>query len=175
VGYIQPHKDSQFAEFNQTVFDICRLFYPNITEETASNYITRSWTNRHLRTGQTTEHRHEGVELVFSCYLTVPEHSGNFELYYNGEWHTIPVATNDILVFPGNIIHRTQVSQSDEPRIVVTLNITESLQTSIANVQSIMGKNEPPDVDLLHREFVNMVGRIADNAARIEMQLLEME
>ena len=176
VGYIQPHLDPKFSEFTETLLEICSLFYSNITKESAGKYITRSWTNRHLRTGQTAEHRHEGVELVLSCYIRVPKDSGNFELYYNGDWHTVPVATNDILVFSGNLLHRTEASCSDLPRIVVTLNITENLQASIANVEQIYkDTGGQPDPQILHREFVNMIGRIADNAARVEVKLLEME
>ena len=62
------------------------------------------------------------------------------------------------------------------PRIVVTLNITESLHKSIGVAEQIYrDTGGQPDPQLLHREFINMVGRIADNAARVEVKLLEME
>jgi hypothetical protein len=173
VGYLQPHTLPEFKNFFPFLKEIYRLFYPEQTDP--EGCITRSWTNRHLRTGQTTEHRHEGVELVLSCYLNVPENSGAFEFYYNGQWHTVPVQSNDVLIFSGTLLHRTEVSQSDLPRIVVTMNITESLRSSqyLENLRT--DPNQQPNVDELHREFVNLVGRISDAAARIEVQLLEME
>lgn len=176
VGYIEPHKDSKFFPFYSFIYQNCLPFYPVITEDTAKYYITRSWANRHLRTGKTAEHRHEGVELVFSCYVTVPKHSGAFELYYNGQWHAIPVETNDVLIFPGNLIHRTEISLSDLPRIVITLNITQNLHMSIQRVEEIYKTAQgQPAIEDLHKEFINMVGRIADCAARIETQLIGME
>tara|TARA_B100000035_G_scaffold158755_1_gene135344 strand:- start:2274 stop:2894 length:621 start_codon:yes stop_codon:yes gene_type:complete len=96
----------------------------------------RSWVNVHKRSGRTMEHYHNGAPMVVSCYLKVPEGSGHFEyrdpLEYHrwgtpGEpqidlWNEVPVETNDILVFPGWLKHRTQVNRVDDDRVCLTLN-----------------------------------------------------
>ena len=104
-----------------------------------SNKITkpvRSWVNVHKKTGKTMEHYHNQCPMVVSCYLKAPKKSGNFEyrdpLEYHrwgspGEpqislWREVEVETNDIIVFPGWVKHRTQVNQSDEDRVCLTIN-----------------------------------------------------
>ena len=96
----------------------------------------RSWVNVHKRSGRTVEHYHNGTPLVVSCYLKVPEGSGSFEyrdpLEYHrwgtpGEpqidlWNEVTVETNDILIFPGWLKHRTQVNRVDDDRVCLTLN-----------------------------------------------------
>ena len=96
----------------------------------------RSWVNVHKRSGRTLEHYHNGTPLVVSCYLKVPEGSGAFEyrdpLEYHrwgtpGEpqidlWNEVPIKTNDILIFPGWLKHRTQVNRVDEDRVCLTFN-----------------------------------------------------
>ena len=82
------------------------------------------------------EHYHNQCPMVVSCYLKAPNKSGNFEyrdpLEYHrwgspGEpqmslWKEIKVETNDIIVFPGWLKHRTQVNQTDEDRVCLTIN-----------------------------------------------------
>ena len=104
-----------------------------------SNKITkpvRSWVNVHKKTGKTMEHYHNQCPMVVSCYLKAPNKSGNFEyrdpLEYHrwgspGEpqislWREVEVETNDIIVFPGWLKHRTQVNQTDEDRVCLTIN-----------------------------------------------------
>jgi len=95
-----------------------------------------SWVNLHKRGGETLEHYHSPCPLVVSCYLKCPPNSGNFlvrdpfEYHLFGTpsepqeklWTEIPVQTNDILIFPGWLKHKTQPNETDEDRIVLTLN-----------------------------------------------------
>lgn len=99
--------------------------------------VTQSWCNKHTRGGHTLEHVHNFGTFVASCYLSCPENSGNIEFkdpleYHKGAWpvipelsfyHEVPVATNDVLIFPGWLKHRVQPSQSDQERLVMTFNI----------------------------------------------------
>jgi len=170
----QPHSMPQLAGLLDVVFNSCREIYPLMTKANCFDYITRSWMNQHKKTGQTTEHRHEGVELVFSCYVNVPENSGFFELEYDSQWHTIPVKSNDILIFPGRLMHRTQVNNSNESRIVITLNITENLQSSMLTMGRQFEFN-PSDVITLQEHFIKMMTKIVDRSKDIEKQLIGME
>jgi hypothetical protein len=106
--------------------------------EPYEQWVNLSWMNRHWRTGQTAPHKHEGCDLVFSCYLDVPEGSGAFLLKWQDKWWRVPVATGDILVFPGLLEHATEASASDEPRTVMTINASP---TGVG-----WNQLEPPDV-----------------------------
>ena len=74
--------------------------------------------------------------MVLSCYLKAPEGSGGLlvrdplESHRSGYpqesqetiWRLIEVKTNDILVFPGWLQHKTQPNVTDEDRVVLTFN-----------------------------------------------------
>ena len=133
----QPHQWMELEKFQMwlgaKIADIraCYKFVHNYSE------VINSWCNRHYRSGYTEEHTHNFGTFVASCYLKVPENSGNIEFKDPLEYHKgtfpiipettlyseVPVATNDILIFPGWLKHRVQPSLSDEERIVLTFNI----------------------------------------------------
>lgn len=99
-------------------------------------YPRESWVNIHKRGGYTGEHLHSPSPLVISCYLKAPKGSGNFlvrdplEYHRFGTpqepaeniWKEIPVQTNDVLVFPGWLKHKTQPNNTNEDRIVLSVN-----------------------------------------------------
>ena len=103
--------------------------------------IQRSWINCHNKGGYTGEHLHHGINLACACYLKVPDNSGGLQIknplsaydtgepkiedYYHREydWVTIPVKTNDVIFFPGWLLHRTEPNQVDEKRYVMSINI----------------------------------------------------
>ena len=161
---IQPHLMPELNGLFDVVFNACTLFYDNITKIESQQYITQSWMNQHYRTGQTKEHIHGNVEFVISCYVSVPKNSGNFEMFYNNAWHTIPVESNDILIFPGSLLHRTEASNSDNPRIVVTMNITKN--------------NGISDLTLSKEEkinrFLSTMNNLSKTHSNIETTLLNM-
>lgn len=100
-------------------------------------YIYNSWYNSHYRTGETLEHNHSLTNFVVSCYIKVPENSGNIMFrdpmhdfrsmeprsVGSDPWREMEVATGDVLIFPGWLWHKVQPSNSDEERIVWTLNV----------------------------------------------------
>ena len=43
--------------------------------------------------------------------------------YEEYDWETIKVETNDVIFFPGWLVHRTQPNLVDEGRYVMSLNI----------------------------------------------------
>ena len=103
--------------------------------------IERSWINCHNKGGYTGEHLHHGINLACACYLNVPDNSGGLQIknplssydtgepkiedYYHREydWVTIPVKTNDVIFFPGWLLHRTEPNQVDEKRYVMSINV----------------------------------------------------
>ncbi len=99
--------------------------------------VSQSWVNRHLRTGETLEHSHNNSTFVVSCYIKCPPNSGNIEFKDPLEYHKhiypvipelsfykeVPCQTNDVIIFPGWLRHRTQPNLTDQERIVMTFNI----------------------------------------------------
>ena len=96
----------------------------------------RSWVNVHKRSGRTQNiitTVHHLLCLVISRYLKVQVLlSIVIPLEYHrwgtpGEpqidlWNEVNVETNDILIFPGWLKHRTQVNRVDEDRVCMTIN-----------------------------------------------------
>ena len=80
------------------------------------------------------------IPWVIVLYLDVPPNSGNLEvhnpLFYHWEgtkriggsntWTKVPVKTGDVIIFPGWLLHRTEKSATDTPRITINTNITTS-------------------------------------------------
>jgi uncharacterized protein (TIGR02466 family) len=143
-----PHTLSEFREF----YTWLQPYANHIIKKewkllsTLDYVISNSWVNYHLRGGITKEHLHGGAVMVIATYLNVPNNSGYIEFkhpletqkgfYLHEEddglwnWKTIQVKTGDVLMFPGWIRHRTQPSNSDEKRWVLTTNITSQTPNS---------------------------------------------
>jgi uncharacterized protein (TIGR02466 family) len=99
--------------------------------------VLNSWINTHKKTGVTLEHNHNQALFVVTSYLNLPKDSGYIEFrdpleYHKGNtpmdpeetlWKSIPCKTNDVLIFPAWLKHRTQPNNTDEERIVMTWNV----------------------------------------------------
>ena len=87
----------------------------------------------------TLPHDHGSTNVVVSAYVQVPQDSGNlmFEqllrtnwTHYSripegtchDYWKEVSVKTNDVLLFPGWMTHKTQASKSNGDRITFTIN-----------------------------------------------------
>ena len=104
--------------------------------------ISESWMNRHPKGAWTAEHHHQNTMFATTAYLNMPENGGHFmiknpllemkkaeptdQAYWNEEkyWAPVEVETNDVLVFPGWLTHKTQVNESDEDRYILSTNYT---------------------------------------------------
>jgi uncharacterized protein (TIGR02466 family) len=101
--------------------------------------IDECWSNRHVKGSHTDLHSHSLHPLVVSFYLKAPADCGGIvfanpmeyaltHIPYNGKVEektntTIYVNTGDMLIFPGWLRHKTEVSQTDDQRIVITFNL----------------------------------------------------
>jgi uncharacterized protein (TIGR02466 family) len=138
----QPHtwvENKRFVEF-------LNANLPNIQKEfkliNNSLTIANSWMNRHSMGGETLEHSHPGIDLVVSSYLYCPPNSGNLVIrdpleyhrwssYHDASlhkdhaypWIEIPVKTNDVLIFPGWLVHKTEKNSTNIDRYVMTTNL----------------------------------------------------
>jgi len=140
----QPHTWEENRKYNQFL----NANIPFILKEFGLIYqpieISNSWVNKHSRGGETLEHKHQFVDLVVSSYLFCPPGSGNLLIKdpleyhrandlvetsmartqkYQYPWIEVPVQTNELVIFPGWLNHKTEKSESDFDRYVMTYNL----------------------------------------------------
>ncbi len=134
---LQPHTWLELMDFQnwlgsrlETPKDEYQFFDRN-------SKVINSWVNRHRKGGLTLEHSHSYTNFVASCYIKCPPGSGNIEFLNPLEYHLnsfplnpeevlykeVPVDTNDVIIFPGWLKHRVQPNNTDNERIVLTINI----------------------------------------------------
>lgn len=172
---LPPHCLPSFQWIKEIVHAAAEFAYDiSIDKTETDSYITNSWMNKHYRTGQTIEHIHGGVEFAVVIYLTVPKNSGNFELFYNDKWNVIEVESNDVLVFPGNILHRTQESQSDEPRIVISVNTSRSNYIHAIRTRDMMSLPMEDMFKFMRQSFEQMAIDTDQAISQLETRLVEM-
>lgn len=134
---IQPHTWEELENFQFWLGEKISYIRNQLSFNDEHSQVLNSWVNRHQKTGQTIEHSHANTTLVVSAYVKCPAGSGNIEFKDPLEYHkqSFPIAsddpfyrevlceTNDVLIFPGWLKHRTQISKVDDERIVITFNI----------------------------------------------------
>lgn len=133
----QPHTWPELENFREFMYATAVEVFGKVKKENYQQNIARSWTSRYWKDSFIEEHNHEGVDLVFSCYVSKPENSGNLELFYDNCWNEIIVETNDVIIFSGRIPHRTQKSQSDEPRIILAVNTNHFVQPYLEKIKKV--------------------------------------
>tara|TARA_B100000902_G_scaffold326143_1_gene321109 strand:+ start:69 stop:710 length:642 start_codon:yes stop_codon:yes gene_type:complete len=137
--YKQLYNDISFIHFNVNartrvpnhmltpVFDTGFHSVDTGSDKTNDKFflIDRSWFNVHYNGARTAPHDHGIIDYVCAYYLNHPKDSGDFliEPIEGKQPRTIPVETGDYLIFPGNVTHGCQQSDSDEERVVITTNI----------------------------------------------------
>jgi uncharacterized protein (TIGR02466 family) len=138
--FIQPAQHPHFKSYYDWLLPRAIRI---ITEEwgLADNihYIVgESWINCHGRDDKTLEHNHGMAAMAVSHYISYPPNSGRIEFkdpsevswrfypkksnHYDG-WYPLDIETNDTVMFPSWLPHRTEVNKSDEDRWVLTTNI----------------------------------------------------
>jgi Putative 2OG-Fe(II) oxygenase len=137
---IAPHKDIIFKDF----FDWAEIQGKTILnywgiKNVDDFYIGNSWINHHGLGGTTLPHNHGFSGLSLVAYISLPPQSGvtefkdpHFEFKslheYSvenqslKEFYPLEVQQDDVVFFPGWLIHRSQISNSDKSRIVLSAN-----------------------------------------------------
>ena len=135
-----PHKIKEFQSFYDWLEPIVEHVIKNEWgyAKTPSYKIFNSWVNLHKKHGVTLEHNHGATTLVAATYLKMPKDSGfiqfkdpmeygksaNYHEELVWDWKTVEAKTGDVLLFPGWLRHRTQQSNTDEERWVLTTNFS---------------------------------------------------
>lgn len=132
-----PHTWGLFAPFMEWLKDPIQEVWERLGYPANGNSITaqQSWFNKHRNGGETLEHAHGYTELVVTSYLRLPENSGYIQFRDPLEWHkintpnemiepfyTVPCKQNEVLIFPGWLKHRTEKNETNDDRIVMTMN-----------------------------------------------------
>ena len=135
-----PHEWPCNADFMQWLYPKLEVAAKEWDLDYTDLVCTGSWTNIHVKGAHTLPHEHGSTSIVVSAYVKNPIDGGNIEFEQllrdkwvaqsrkpkstiHDYWREINVKTNDVLLFPGWLTHKTQASDSDEDRIVFTLNI----------------------------------------------------
>lgn len=137
ADYLQPHTWQELQHFQFWLGEKISYVRKQLSFHEEHSEVVNSWVNRHNNTGMTTEHAHANTTFVVSAYIKCPKGSGNIEFKDPLEYHkhcfptvsddihyrAVPCATNDVLIFPGWLRHRTEPSTVNDERIVITFNI----------------------------------------------------
>lgn len=134
---VQPHTWKELDDFQYWLGEKISYIRTQWSFNHEHSEVINSWVNRHYKTGQTIEHSHSNTTFVVSAYIKCSPGSGNIEFKDPLEYHkqSFPIVsdesfyrevhceTNDVLIFPGWLRHRTQVNDVNDERIVITFNI----------------------------------------------------
>ena len=89
-------------------------------------YIHSMWFNINQKGSKTVLHHHntqnENNKISGVYYFKKPEDSGNIIFHQEKTKRKIEVDTNDILIFDANLLHETEVNNSNKDRIVCGFN-----------------------------------------------------
>lgn len=139
-----PHLMNEFKPFYQWLIPIVKhIMYNEWELKTKVDIgISNSWVNVHGRGGITDEHEHGATSLVVAAYITLPDNSGYIKFkdpmeYVKGIrpendgelrfYKKVKAVQGDVLCFPGWLRHKTEPSNTDEKRWVLTTNFVSVL------------------------------------------------
>lgn len=135
----QPHMHPHFADYYNWLRPIVQdiIFNQWKLEQNIQYVVSNSWVNVHHRGDTTLAHTHGSGVMSIAHYITLPKNCGRLELkdpceaqrrmymrqHYNDGWFPIDIKQGDSVMFPGWLEHRTETSEADDPRWVLTTNI----------------------------------------------------
>jgi hypothetical protein len=97
-----------------------------IREKTGRNKVQYSWFNIMHKGSSVVPHAHNHLyDVKISCtyYPRLDADHNVIEFFIDGDWQRINVKQGQCIIFPGDLIHRVPVQQSDNPRCCVAINL----------------------------------------------------
>ena len=139
----QLHTNPEFKKLNELILHHVNLYWKVLDiNDGLHPEIDECWSNLHCKGSFTDLHSHSMHPIVVSFYLSAPPDSGNIIFVNPMEYAithipynfpvdskintTVYVESGDVCLFPGWLRHKTEESNSDENRIVITFNIRYS-------------------------------------------------
>jgi hypothetical protein len=127
---------NNFYEFITPIFNdvlINKWGYPKENDYLISN----AWVSKYGKGGYIKPHAHDDITAVICAYIKIPKDTSNTmfrDPYYETKqhmstkddrwlWNEIKCTDNDVLIFQGGIVHKTEPNQSNENRWIMTTNI----------------------------------------------------
>ena len=133
----KPHTWEELGDFQEWLGNKLTGIKEELNFYNRHSEVIGSWFNRHYKSGYTEEHHHNYSTFVASCYLKCPPNSGNIVFRNPLEYQmcNFPIVnetqtlseveckTGDVIIFPGWLKHFVTPNNTDQERIVMTINI----------------------------------------------------
>lgn len=136
---ISPFKLLELKEFYDYITPIYKDILINKWNFPSDNEykISDGWVSKYSKGGYIKPHTHTGIVAVICSYVQLPKGASNIifkDPYYDTKsititkddkwlWKEIKCKTNDVLIFQGGFMHKTEPNMIDEDRWVITNNI----------------------------------------------------
>jgi uncharacterized protein (TIGR02466 family) len=137
-----PHFWAEFDFFKPKALEAINASIDKWKLDKTTYIPSESWVNIHTKGSWTEEHTHRGAQFVGVYYLHVPENSGRLlvrdPMEYawgalpsdeargiNDIWYPVEVKTGDFVLFPSWLKHKTEESNTDESRYVMSINFVK--------------------------------------------------
>lgn len=179
------HKNSLLTNLNSIIKNHVSIYWKILDiDDRLQPRIDQCWSNIHIKESHTLQHSHSLMPVVATFYLQAENDSGNLILINPMEYSLthipysvpierkteteIPVATGDLILFPGWIRHRTGLNRSDSERIVISYNLGYSgkyLNSESDYPNSNMHFKENSEISFLNNKIANLEF-IIDNLKR---------
>jgi len=152
-----PHNWDEFDKFNEYLkFVVPFLMHTWFHAPPCNMSVNESWINVHRKGGFTEAHHHQNATIAIAAYLDVPEGSGNLLIenplrpYKCSEplgdtdllWGPIEVETNDVLFFPGWLTHKTEKNETNNPRYILSTNLSHLPNYEGVDEWNYVGRNK---------------------------------
>ena len=86
--------------------------------------IQNAWFSKYTNKGYVSNHRHINSICVACLYVKKAKNAGDIEFFNEtNEKQIIELKENEVLLFPGNIFHKSQPNLSNKDRWTLTMNI----------------------------------------------------
>lgn len=136
---ISPLMVSELKEFYDYITPIYKDVLINKWKLPENNEykISDGWVSKYGYGGYIKPHLHTGIVAVICSYVRLPKKASNImfkDPYYDTKsititendkwlWKELDCKTNDVLIFHGGCIHKTEPNMTNEDRWVITNNI----------------------------------------------------
>ena len=88
----------------------------------SGHHITEMWANKTEPGGFLKAHNHAGNKYAGTIYVKVPDNSG--DIIMNGHCRG-NIKQGDVIVFDGQVSHKTEINNSDSDRLVMAFTLEE--------------------------------------------------
>jgi uncharacterized protein (TIGR02466 family) len=146
-GGISTYGTNKKLHANPAFKDLCTLIMYHVNlywkildiNDGLHPVIDECWANKHIKGSFTDLHSHSMHPIVVSFYLAAPRDCGNIVFVNPMEYAithipynysvddkintSVYITSGDMVLFPGWLRHKTETSNSNDDRIVITFNI----------------------------------------------------